>query len=391
VATSVVMPALELAQETGKVIAWKKQEGDNVTKGEPLLEIETDKAVVEVEAPGDGILSAISAQAGEDVPVGRTIAWLLGTGEDVPAEALASPVQTGRTGTGLAAERPRPHAAAEAPHALDSTPRISPKARRLAREHGVDLRAVRGSGPEGEVLASDIESVVQTGGADEASGAQVESVGTVWKRMAERTAQSWSEIPHFFLTREVDASELVQHRAPLKEKGVTYTDCLVALVARILRKHPRFNASWTAEGIRIHQDIHMGVAVDGGDGVVVAVIRNADNRPLPAIAADRQAIAERVRAGRATPADLAGATFTISNMGMRRVDAFTAIINPPQAAILAVGSLVDRVVAVDGLPAVRPVLTLTLSSDHRVVDGARAAAMMDDLAGAIGDPNTWLT
>ncbi len=390
-ATSVVMPALELAQETGKVIAWKKQEGETVTKGEPLLEIETDKAVVEVEAPSSGILRGISATVGEDVPVGRVIAWLVAAGEEIPAE-LGSPAPTARAAR--AADRPGPAAAAASGPVATATPapRLSPKARRLAQEHGLDIRQITATGPGGEVLASDVEAAIQSrGGAAVAEAAPTEAVGTVWKLMAERTTQSWSSVPHFFLAREIDASALVQYRGPLKAKGVTYTDLLVGLVARVLQSHPRINATWTGDGIALNSAINVGVAVASNEGVTVAVVRNAGGSSIEAIAAQRQAMIERARTGRAQPADLAGATFTISNLGMRRVDAFTAIINSPQAAILAVGSIIDRVVAVNGQAVVRPMLTLTLSSDHRVIDGSRAAAFMDDLATAIGDPHTCLT
>jgi pyruvate dehydrogenase E2 component (dihydrolipoamide acetyltransferase) len=388
-ATSVVMPALELAQETGKLLAWKKQEGEQVSKGEPLLEIETDKAVVEVEAPAHGVLAGISAHPGDDVPVGRIIAWVLAPGESVPSEG-EQPVQTGRTGSAAARER-APAAATVGPPAAGARPgRLSPKARRLAQEHGIDLAQVRGTGEAGEILASDIEALIGNTSPVLPDGDAVEPVSQVWKLMAERTVQSWTSVPHFFLGREVEVSALVAHRERLKADGVTYTDLLVALVARVLQRHPRLNASWTASGIRIHRQVHVGVAVDAGNGVAIAVVREAHARSVTDLARQRQAIAERIRAGRATPQDLGGATFTLSNLGMRRVDEFTAIITPPQAAILAVGTIVDRVVAVNGAPAVRPTMHLMLSSDHRVVDGARAAAFMDELASAIGDPETWL-
>ena len=385
-ATSVVMPALELAQETGKVVAWKKQEGERVTKGEPLLEIETDKAVVEVEAPGTGELRGITAQPGDEIAVGNVIAWLLAPGEAVPAAHAAA--ITGRTSasgpsTGsTAASAPAPSAA--------KTGLVSPKARRLAQEHGVDLAQVRATGPNGEVLASDVQAYLDARGASSVTRPPEPAIGTVWKLMAERTSASWTTVPHFFLTREVDAAPLVARRSESKTPGVTYTDFLVALAARVLARHPRVNGSWANGGIKLNAAINVGVAVAAEDGVMVAVVRNADAATIDGISAERRAITERARSGRAAPADLTGATFTISNLGMWRVDAFTAIINPPQAAILAVGSIVDRVIAVDGQPVVRPVLTMTLSSDHRVIDGARAAAFMDDLANAIGDPDIWL-
>jgi pyruvate dehydrogenase E2 component (dihydrolipoamide acetyltransferase) len=215
--------------------------------------------------------------------------------------------------------------------------------------------------------------------------------------MAERTTQSWTSVPHFFVTRDTDAGALNEYRNKLVAEierthkiRITHTDLLVALTSRVLLKHPRLNASWTAEGIRLHGHVNMGVAIAVNDGVVAAVIPNAHAASLAEIARQRHDIAERARAGRLRPADIADATFTISNLGMYKVDQFTAIITPPQAAILAVGGIADRVVAVEGKPAVRPMMTLTLSSDHRTADGARAAMFMNDLAEAIGQPQTWL-
>ncbi len=211
--------------------------------------------------------------------------------------------------------------------------------------------------------------------------------------MAERTTQSWTTVPHFFVSREIDATTLNEYREHVVGKigstdqvRVTHTDLLVALVARVLLKHPRLNASWTAEGIRLHDHVHMGVAIAVNDGVVAAVIPNAHTASLGEIALHRREVAERARAGKLRPADIADATFTISNLGMYKVDQFSAIITPPQAAILAVGTIVDRVVAMEGKPAVRPMMTLTISCDHRVADGARAAMFLADLAEATSNP-----
>jgi pyruvate dehydrogenase E2 component (dihydrolipoamide acetyltransferase) len=219
--------------------------------------------------------------------------------------------------------------------------------------------------------------------------------------MAERTTQSWTTIPHFFVTREVDASALNQARQKLgpeidKSHGVklTHTDLLAALAARVLMKHSRMNASWTGEGVRTHAEINIGLAMAVDDGVVAPVIHKAHLAALGEIAVQRRDLAERARTGKLRPTDIAGGTFTISNLGMFGVDAFTAIIIPPQAAILAVGSIADRVVPVgagsDARPGIRPMLTLTLSSDHRVVDGARAAEFLRDLVEAIANPKEWL-
>jgi pyruvate dehydrogenase E2 component (dihydrolipoamide acetyltransferase) len=211
--------------------------------------------------------------------------------------------------------------------------------------------------------------------------------------MAERTTQSWTTVPHFFVSRDIDASMLDKYRDGIVDEiesahqvRVSHTDLLVALVARTLLKHSRLNASWTAEGILLHDHVNMGVAIAVNDGVVAAVIPNAHSATLPEIATQRRDVAERARAGKLRPLDIADATFTISNLGMYQVDQFSAIITPPQAAILAVGAIVDRVVAIQRQPSVRPMMTLTLSCDHRVADGARAALFLSDLAKAAAEP-----
>ena len=387
------MPALEMAQETGKLVAWRKAEGERVTKGEPLLEIETDKAVLEVESPADGVLAGISAQAGAVVPVGKTIAWIVRPGEVPPPEVARSgpPDQ-------LVAESMRPAAAAVVSAGVP-TAQISPKARRLAKEHGVDITSLRGSGPGGEILASDVLAATESRSSSSAAPAptEVEVPSSIGRLMAERTTQSWTTVPHFFVVREVDAGALVEVRGRLgssieQARGIklTHTDLLVALIARVLVKHPRMNASWTSAGIRLDQEVNIGVAMAVDDGVVATVIHNANKADVGEIALQRRDLTERARAGRLRPSDIAGATFTISNLGMYHVDAFSAIISPPQAAILAVGSIADRVVPVDGRPAIRPMMTLTLSCDHRVVDGARAAIFLNEVAEAVREPEKWL-
>jgi pyruvate dehydrogenase E2 component (dihydrolipoamide acetyltransferase) len=400
-AISVVMPALEMAQETGKLISWLKKEGDSVAKGEPLLEIETDKAVMEIESPAEGVLAGVKVLAGTEVPVGQTIAWIVRPGEVPPADEVAA--ASGRHT--IAANVPAATAiftAASANQAVISTQsatqraaqdlKISPKARRLASERGINLADVRGSGVGGEILASDILAAAESKAG--ATSAGIDSGSPVSRLMAERTTQSWTTVPHFFVVREVDAGALNQVRQTLgreieQSRGVklTHTDLLVALVSRVLQKHSRMNASWTGEGVRAHSEINIGLAIAVEDGVVAPVIRNADKAGLGEISVQRRDLAQRARSGKLRPADIAGGTFTISNLGMLGVDAFTAIVIPPQAAILAVGRIADRVVPVDGRPGVRPMMTLTLSSDHRVVDGARAAQFLRDVVEAIGSPH----
>lgn len=399
-AFSVVMPALEMAQETGKLLAWRKKDGDRVVKGEPLLEIETDKAVVEVEAPADGILAGIKAQEGADIPVGQTIAWIVAPGEQPPAESPTS-APVARAGSHTKAETPHaaPVAAPVSSPTSTSSAKISPKARRLAKELGVDIVNVQGSGPGGEILASDVQAAAAAPAVPpHKKSRNIEVPSSLGRIMAERTTQSWTTVPHFFVSRDLDATALNEYRARIVGEierthhiRITHTDLLVALAARVLLKHPRLNASWSAEGIQLHDHVNMGVAIAVNDGVVAAVIHNAHSASLAEIATQRRDVAERARAGKLLPADIADATFTISNLGMYQVDQFSAIITPPQAAILAVGTIVDRVVAVEGKPTVRPMMTLTLSCDHRVADGARAAQFLSDLAEAIRDPQNFLS
>ena len=398
-AISVVMPALEMAQETGKLLAWRKKEGESVRKGEPLLEIETDKAVVEVEAPGDGMLAGITADVGAVIPVGETIAWLVAPGEKPPVKvALGAPAARARSGVARQTAGVAELAAVVKTTVANGPPQISPKARRLAKELGVDFALVHGTGPDHVITAEDVQRFADSKAAVPASIApaatgEPERPSQVARLMAERTTQSWTSVPHFFLVREVDASALLEAQKGLRDKAGkpqstvhTITDLLIALVARTLKKHPRVNASWTGEGIRSNADINVGVAVAVKDGVVTVVVHKADTLEIEEISVERRELTERARAGRLRPADITGGTFTLSNLGMYRVDAFNAIITPPQAAVLAVGAISERVVVVEGRPGVRPMMTMTLSSDHRVMDGARAAEFLSALAEAIREP-----
>ncbi len=388
-AISVVMPALELTQETGKLVAWRKREGERVTKGEVLLEVETDKAVVEIEAAADGVLAGVKAIAGDVIAVGKTIAWIISPGEVVPQEEIDSVNPAAAARTQVA------HAAAATSERTPPGAKMSPKARRLAREHNIDIAGLRGTGPGGEILASDILALAESGSKQAPASAETETLSSVARLMAERTTQSWTSVPHFFVVREIDAGPLVEalekFRSSEPKAGgvrITHTDLLVALGARVLKKHPRMNASWAGTGIRPNKDVNIALAMAVNDGVVTGVIHNADMLALSQIAEQRRGLAERAKAGQLRPADIAGATFTISNLGMYRVDAFSAIIVPPQAAILAVGSIYDRVVPLDGRPAIRPMMTVTLSCDHRVIDGARAAQFLNDLSEAICEPGS---
>jgi len=409
-AHSIVMPALEMAQETGKLLSWRKKEGEAVAKGEPLLDVETDKAVVEVEAQADGILAGLKAREGDVIPVGQTIGWIVAPGEKPPVEEVAAASGRRMDSAPAVAAAATVSAAAVAPAVAAASARVSPKARRLAKEHGVDLALVRGSGGDGEISAEDVMAFVASGGSAagaavlpakiQASQAEAHATGgltQIARLMAERTTQSWTTAPHFFVSRDIDAGALLSAREKFgpaieKERSVklSHTDLLIAAVAHALEKHPLVNASWTGSGIQQHPEISVGIAMAVDDGVVAPAIPATNKKKLGEIAVLRSDLTARARANKLRPADLAGATFTISNLGMYQVDAFTAIIVSPQAAILAVGRIADRVVAVDAKPAVRPMMTLTLSCDHRVFDGARAALFLNDLAAAILEPEKLL-
>jgi pyruvate dehydrogenase E2 component (dihydrolipoamide acetyltransferase) len=451
-AKEVYMPALGMNQETGTLLRWLKAEGEAVTKGEPLMEVATDKTDVEIEAPVSGILRNVTANEGDEIPVGQVIALIAKADEVIgsapAAEAApsappaatpvapAQPTPPGPPANGVTASITPVAARMAAEHGIDvsriqpagnriqkedvlaylasqaTTPSApsgrvlaSPKARRLADEAGIDLAVLTGSGPEGAVLAADVLAVQATtevapsmpAPAKAAPAAvpaptaepSVVPMSRMWKVMAERLTQSWTTVPHFFLARDVDAKRFKKWHSNAQERSkskLTYTDLLVKLVAQALREHTRVNAAWMDGRIVANEAINVGLAVAVEEGLLVPVIRNADQLRLEEIAQARADLVARAQAGKLNANDLQGGTFTISNLGMFGIDQFSAIINPPQAAILAVGRIADRVVAVKGEPKVRPMLTLNLSSDHRVVDGARSARFLDYLAKLIEDP-----
>ena len=371
----VIMPMLGMAQETGKVVRWLKAEGDAVAKAEPLMEVETDKVTVEIEAPATGTLAGVAASAGEDVPVGQVIAYVLGDGEQLPEpDARSAPAVTAPAPIGHV----RGQTLDTSGNGRSSARRTlaSPKARRLARERGVPIEEIAGSGPHGAVQAADVQ---RFGGAPAAPPPP--EVSTAWQTMARRMSESWRDVPHFYLSREVDATRLNAWRDTARRRSgyeaVTHTDLLVKIAAAALAEHPRVNGG---------SDVNVGLAVATDDVLVVPVIHGADRLELRAVAERRADLVARARGRRLRPEDVQGGTFTISNLGMFGVDAFGAIVNAPEAAILAVGRITDRVVAVDGVPAVRPTLVLTLSLDHRAIDGAIGARFLDTLVSLVEEP-----
>ena len=433
----VIMPALGMAQDEGVLLRWLKKEGEMVQAGEPLMEVATDKVDVQVEAPASGLLTAVTAQEGDEIPVGQVIALIAAEGEELPAKPVSAPLATDMEDSEgeppaqsvpSQSRVPSPVAARmAAQHGIDlaDVPAVggrisredieahmrtagagvrvlaSPKARRLARERGIDLASLAGNGPQGAVLAADVpltvqpptESITQPQPvpAPAASPPDQPTVSRMWQIMAQRLTASWTSVPHFYLVREVDATGLQGWRSLLASKtpdrvNVTYTDLLTKLTALSLARFPRLNASWRDGEILFNPDINIGLAVAVPEGLLVPVVHKADQLQVQDIAARRTDLVARANRASLLPDDFAGGTFTISNLGMYGVDAFNAIVNPPQAAILAVARITDRVVAVDGQPAVRPMLTLTLSCDHRAVDGVMAAQFLDTLAALIEEP-----
>src|ERR1700757_2726965 len=300
-AISVVMPALELTQETGKLVSWRKKEGEAVAKGETLMEVETDKAVVEVEAQADGFLAGVNAKDGEVIAVGTTIAWIVAKGEAPPE---STPTVTSKPTISTKIAQPEKAKAASPDDVVSrGRPKISPKARRIAGELNVDLNSVRGSGQDGEILLSDVEAAAKalasTPEAPSADRVKLETFSTIGRLMAERTARSWTTVPHFFLAREVEASALLSARENLLSSKVssavkiTTTDLLIAIVSRVLMRHPRMNASYSPDGIRLHSVVNMGLAIAVNDGIIAAVIPNAQTASITEIATQRRDLVER--------------------------------------------------------------------------------------------------
>ena len=409
----VVMPRLSDTMEEGTVARWLKQPGDPVSRGEVIAEIETDKATMELEAYEDGILEKIVAGEGATVPIGGTIAVIgAGTGEAARSAPPPTAAPQSATVAPSATTAPAPVGTSASPP-NGAAPPSSPLARRLARSHGIDLATVTGTGPGGRVVRADVEAAVVATDtaaprlavivADTApsalrgpaarAGEDAEEVPltTVRRLTAERLTES-ARAPHFHLTTVVDAEELATFHARLGEaaagdgRRITLTDVLIKACAVLLRRHPELNSSWGEQAILRHRRVNVGVAVAVPDGLVVPVVHDADRKRLGEIAAEAHALAEKARAGRLSLAEISGGTFTLSNLGMYGIEHFTAVINPPQAAILAVGAVQAEPVVRDGSVVAGQTMRLTLGIDHRVLDGAGAAGCLADLRRALENP-----
>jgi len=436
--SEIFMPKMGDAMTEGKVIRWYKKVGDSVKKGEPVLEIETDKVNLDLEAEEDGTIDQIQVEAGATAEVGATLATTSIPGSKPsakPAAVAAAPVETAAAPQADSAPRverkagpiqeevvpgeqrggvvkpPAPRekeavAQRSDPREPQGSVRSSPLARKMAREMGVDLGRLQGSGPAGRIIAADITqaakgqpAAVGSGASSSTSAAPMAPIQQLQTRtvplsamrrtIAKRLVESLGPVPHFFLTVDLDVTQLIQQRGQLNEiasSKVSVNDFVIRATALSLLHHPNVNASFTAEAIQEHGEVHIGVAVSTPEGLTTPVIRNADRKSVIDIAGEVRALAERARNRKLKPDEYQGSTFTISNLGMFGIEEFTAIINPPNAAILAIGAASQQAVVVNGQVVIRDRMKVTMSCDHRVVDGAGGAEFLRTLRQYIEQP-----
>ena len=423
-ATKVFMEALSPTMEEGRLVNWLKQEGDAVKPGDVLAEVETDKAVMELAARGEGVLRKQLVAAGTTAAVGTLVGIVAGADEDItallgggapPAAAAPTPVAASKAAPAPAAApvAAQPSAPIPAPApATSAAPAgrvvASPLARRLAGDAGVDLGAIHGSGPGGRIVKRDIEAAMASGAPTATAGAastapraaapartgagvRDEPLTQIRKTIARRLSESIGPIPTFYLTAEFDLSRAAEMRAAAAELGdgykFSFNDLILKATATALTKHPEVNAHWLGDRIRYFDAVHLGMAVATDDGLIVPVIFDADAKGMGAISAEAKSLAKKARERKLKPEEFTGSTFSVSNLGMMQIDQFTAIINPPEVGILAVGAIEDKVeVAADGGFIVRKKLRVTMSCDHRVIDGAVGAAFLQTLRRMVENP-----
>jgi pyruvate dehydrogenase E2 component (dihydrolipoyllysine-residue acetyltransferase) len=415
--SNVTLPRLGQGMETGTIVRWLKSEGENVEKGEPLYELDTEKVTQEVEAEASGVLLKILAGEGEEIEVGKAIAVIGEQGEDVPEGEAEDPTEVseddaqeeGSPAPEREDERERgreegPEGPSEPEQRVESTNggrvKASPLARRIARERGIELASLRGTGPEGRIVAEDVERASATGAltAAPAGGTavptgeiEVVKLNQMRKTIARRMTEAW-EAPAFQISMSADMTASIRLReallAQVKEGGVrpTYSDILTKVVALALLRHRAVNAHFAGDSVKLFPTANIGIAVAVPHGLVVPVIPGCERLTIPEIAAARADIVSRTREGKLRAEDLEGGTFTISNLGMYGVEHFTAVLNPPQAGILAVGAIEERAVVVDGDLEIQPRMNMTLTIDHRSVDGATASEFLATVKSFLEEP-----
>ncbi len=396
-ATKVVMEALSPTMEEGRLITWLKKQGDTVKSGDTLAEVETDKAVMELVARGDGVVREVLVQEGETADVGTLVAVIAQPDEDITAllEGAA------KTAPEPAVKSETAPAAASAPAAAprgDHRVKVSPLARRLASEKGVDLATVAGSGPGGRIVKKDlaavpaIPAVAAVAVPAAAGGYEDIPLSQIRKTIAQRLAQSLGPVPHFFLTVEIDMERTWDARSALNELAddvrISFNDIIVKVTATALTKHRECNAWWMGDHIRYFNEVHISMAVAIEGGLITPVVRNAHLKSLREIATESRDLVERARNRKLAPEEYTGGTFSLSNLGMLDIDHFTAVINPPEAGILAVGRIVQEPVVQDGSVVPRRKMKVTMSCDHRVIDGATGARFLQTFRQMLENPLT---
>jgi len=371
--TKVVMPRLSLTMTEGSVVQWFKKEGETIDKGEPLVEVLSEKVTFDVEAPASGVVRKILVEEGVDVPVNGVLAVIAAPDEEIPEiELIPKLPEKEEIAVGAT-----PEVKAGVIATVEERVLASPAAKRLAKEHEVDLAFVKGTGPEGRIVEEDVQRFIEEKNQLMPRVKEVMPLTGIKKTTAERVSRSVKTAPHSTVIMEVDMSNAAKIR---EEKQFSYTELLVKAVANALKKHSLLNSTLTKdEKIKVYEDINIGVAVATEQGLIVPIIRNADKKSLEEIASKLRELAEKAREGKLSKEDVTCGTFTITNLGMYGVDLFTPIINPPEAAILGVGRIVNKPVAEGKEVLVKPVMTLSLSYDHRIVDGAPAAQFLQEI------------
>jgi pyruvate dehydrogenase E2 component (dihydrolipoamide acetyltransferase) len=429
----VIMPKMGDAMEEGTLVKWLKSEGDEVSEGDAIAEIETDKVTLELEAENSGTLAQLIADEGQDIPVGEAIAFIQGEGEEVPerdgkAQATEEAAEGGEEQGGgeaqaaTATEAPEEEATeTEAPPTTDGRFRASPIVRRLAQENDLDLSKIEGTGPAGRIVERDVRAAMERGEAQAdgraaeapeaaaapqpaaaapeptgAPGTELVEPTRMQRIIGERMTQSKQQVPHYYATVEVEMNELMalrkQLNGQLEEQGIklSINDFVMKACAVALKDYPKLNALWTEGGIELHQQVNLAMAVALEAGLITPVIKDAANKTLSAISAESKDLATRAREGGLNPDEYQGGTFTVSNMGMFGVESFSAIINPPQAAIVAVSSIVERAIFKDGEVVPASIMKLTLSADHRISNGAEGAQYLAEVKRLLEHPMTLL-
>jgi pyruvate dehydrogenase E2 component (dihydrolipoyllysine-residue acetyltransferase) len=425
------MPKMGDAMEEGTLVKWLKSEGDEVSEGDPIAEIETDKVTLELEAEDSGTLAQLIADEGQDIPVGEAIAFIAGEGEEVPERAAGGGAEEaeeeggeGEAQAQTATETEAPEeeggeeAAAQADGRTDGHFRASPIVRRLAQENNLDLSRIEGSGPAGRIVERDVRAAMESGTAQKtdgkaeapereaapqvaaapeptrAPGTELVEPSRMRRVIGERMTQSKQQVPHYYATVEVEMDDLLalrkQLNEQLEEQGIklSINDFVMKAVALALKDFPNLNALWTSEGIELHQQVDLAMAVALEEGLITPVIRDAANKTLSAISAASKDLAKRAREGALKPEEYQGGTVTVSNMGMFGVESFAAIINPPQAAIVAVSSIMQRAMFKDDEVVPVSIMKLTLSADHRISNGAEGARYLAEVKRLLEHPMT---